>query len=94
MTEIDFQHWDIVVFLLGQSAIILGALVATYVRIRVTMAELKKDVKAVHDTAVGLGCNHSKLSGQVSGISRGLARLEGHVNAVRPIPPIKDESQF
>lgn len=95
-------HWDIVFFFVAQSLIIIGAIVAAYVRTQVAIERVRGENNQNHIEALtkidgieknteGLSRDHGNLAGQVRGISRGLARLEGHVNATRPITPIKDD---
>lgn len=61
---------DITFFLVGQSAIIVGAIVTAYVKLSV-------QVGVIGHKADDLGKDHEKLSGKVDSISRAVARLEG-----------------
>jgi len=64
---------DVVLFFLGQSLIIVGAILVSYIRIQVAIGRLQM-------VTTDLKKSHTRMSGQVGGISRGLARLEGQIN--------------
>ena len=87
----DEHTTNIVLFLIGQSVVIIGALIVAHVRTQVAIAKVTAEVKAVQGTTKELKNDHGNLSEQVGGISRSLARLEGHVNALSPITPIQDK---
>lgn len=77
--------WEIILFFVAQSVIIIGAIVAAHIRMRVELAKLAIQVKIVQEMATSLKGDHGLLSSRVGGISRSLARLEGFVNATREI---------
>ena len=65
---------DMAMFLIAQSVIIIGAIVATYVRTSVSIAVLQSNTE-------DLKKDHSGLSAKVDGISRAVGRLEGKVHS-------------
>jgi hypothetical protein len=67
---------DTVIFFLGQSLVILLALVAAYVGIKVQIAKLETTVAVLKD-------QHVALSKQIGGVSRSLATLHGKCAGVR-----------
>jgi len=73
---------DLVIFFLGQSVIILGAIVATYVKIKTSITTLDVEVKNVKCNTSGLRADHVKLSEKVDGVSRHVAKLDGRCLAV------------
>ena len=73
---------DLVIFFLGQSVVILGAIVATYVKIKTSITTLEVEVKNVKCNTHGLRSDHVKLSEKVDGVSRHVAKLDGRCLAV------------
>lgn len=71
------QNW--ILFLLGQSVIIIGAIVAGHIRVQVAMARISAELDGIRNSTQDLKRDHIHLTGQVGGISRGLARLEGRI---------------
>ncbi len=72
---------EMTVFFIAQSVIIVGAILTAYIRTQVAIARLQIIVGNVEMTTTSLKGDHRHLAGQVGGISRGLSRLEGYVNA-------------
>lgn len=66
-----------VIFLIAQSLIIVGAVVATYIRITIGLAVLRSNTES-------LEAGHARLSTKVDGISRAVGRLEGKASAHHP----------
>ena len=66
---------DIMIFLVAQSFIIVGAIGTAYVRLRVSIAELQIQMTYVEGLVDDLKGDHRKLSGKVDGISRHVERL-------------------
>ncbi len=71
---------NIVLFFLGQSVIIIGAILLAYVRTQVAIAHLQEGVAAVRANTVELKNDHSDLVQKVDGISIAVAKLQGHVS--------------
>lgn len=67
---------ELVVFFIAQSVVILGAIVAAYVKIQIALAQLQMDVKHIHNTTDQLKADHEKLGDKVDGISRHVERLD------------------
>ncbi len=68
---------EIAIFLVLQSLVILGALAMAYVKVKVSIAHLQRDVVHLGEIAEHRGENHKTLTEKVDGISRTVARLEG-----------------
>lgn len=68
---------EMVIFLIGQSIVIVGAIIAAYVRTRVSIAKLEVGLDNVQEHTKTLKSDHAELYRKVDGISRNLARLEG-----------------
>ena len=94
-------HWDIVIFFVSQSIIIIGAIVAAYVRTQVAITRLSAMQQAhmisneeahevLKEATKSLKSDHGNLGREVSAVGRSLARLEGHVNAIHPFKSIDD----
>lgn len=82
----DAHILEIGIFLIAQLIVIISAIVAVHVKTQVALAKLDIELKGVSSKADALKRDHLHLAGQVGGISRGLARLEGHVGAGRLEP--------
>jgi len=78
----DMPMPELVIFFLGQSVIILGAIVATYVKVRTSIAGLDVEVKNVRCNTVALRQDHKDLATKVDGVSRHVAKLDGRCMAV------------
>jgi hypothetical protein len=65
-----------VLYLIGQSVIIIGAILTAYIRTRVSIAELKRDTTHIQATATLLREDHKELSRKVDGISSHVTTLE------------------
>ena len=68
-------------FLIAQSVIIIGAIVTTYVRTAVAIAELKIRAQQIELNTDALKADHTKLAGKVDGVSRAVSRMEGRYQA-------------
>lgn len=68
------------IFFLGQSVIIIGAVVAAYVGTKVQLARLEVQVKALQD-------GHAGRERKIEGMSRHLSELTGEV---RSCPALKE----
>ncbi len=78
-----------VLYLIGQSFIIIGAMLVAYLKIRIAIAELKVYVGFVKEITTGLQNDHKGLTKKVDGISRHVERLEAmHMNC----PYVKGET--
>ena len=64
---------ELTIFFLGQSIIIVGAILTAYVAIRVQIAKLQ--VEVTH-----LKSDHGKLAKKLDGVSRHLAELTGRLS--------------
>lgn len=60
---------DVVLFLIGQSVIIVGAILLAYIRTVVKLAVVESNTELMR-------IDHGQLSIKVDGISRAVARLE------------------
>ena len=89
----DQPHWDIILFFIAQSIIIIGAIVAAYVRTQVAIAKLGIEVKNVYSMTQSLKNDHGGLADQVGHVALGLATLKGFVYATHPkgMTNIKEE---
>ena len=67
---------EIALFFIVQSAIIVGAMLTAYIKLRVGLTEVRKDIGFVRENTTGLSDDHAKLLEQVQGISRIVAALE------------------
>lgn len=66
-------------WLFGQSAVIIGAVVAAHVATKVQIAKLQANSENTLARLKDLHLDHRALSGKVDGLSRHVARLEGNV---------------
>ncbi len=96
---------EIVIFFVTQSIIIIGFIVGAYVRTQVAIERVRGENNSNHVAAMtridevkentrGLKSDHGSLAGQVGGIARGLARLEGHVYARAGVQSEEDEDEY
>ena len=67
---------EIAIFFIGQSIILLTAMVTAYVKIQVAIATLQTDVGHIHTVTDGLKVDHTTLRDKVDGISRHVERLD------------------
>lgn len=67
---------ELVAFFVGQSVVILGAIVTAYVKTQVALAELRVHMANVHETTQYLKEDHKGLLKKVDGISRHVERLD------------------
>jgi len=74
--------FELVVFLIGQSVVIIGAIVTTFVRTQTSIARLEVEVTNVQDNTHGLRQDHKDLAVKVDGVSRHVAKLDGRCLAV------------
>lgn len=77
---------NVILFLIGQSVVIVGSIVVAYVKTAVAIAELKIHTQATQIQTQGLSKDHGNLARQVNGISRSLARLEGAAHLTPVVP--------
>ena len=68
---------EIAIFFLGQSVILLGAILTAYIKTKIDIAEMRVHLLHVKHKADSLSQDHKTLSEQVQGISRNLAALTG-----------------
>ena len=80
----DFIPIEWIIFLLGQSLIIVGAVAVSYIRTQIAIAKLQMQGNGLVQSLTELKGDHRTLSGKVDGISRGLARIQGehHISEV------------
>lgn len=66
-----------VLFLIGQSIVIIGSVLLAYLRTQVLVAEVKAQLVALHAVVATLKADHGGLQETVAGISRHVAMIEG-----------------
>lgn len=71
---------SMILFLVGQSAVIVGAVATSYVKTRISLAKLEVRGENVEFRLMDLKKDHSLLSGKVDGVSRAVSRLQGGRN--------------
>ncbi len=68
---------ELVGYLIGQSVVIIGAMVYAYVKMQISIAHLQSDVGHLGDVGELRAEAQKDLTDKVDGISRSVARLEG-----------------
>ena len=67
---------EIALFFVGQSIVIVGAIIVAFVRTQVALAKLEIRCSHIESNTEELKGDHSALRDQVGGISRHVAALE------------------
>ncbi len=67
---------ELVIFLVAQSVVIVGAIVTVHVRTQVAIAALNVHVEHVQETTAELKEDQKDLTHKVDGISRHVAKIE------------------
>ncbi len=68
---------NMALFLVGQSAVIVGAVATSYVRTRIALAKLEVRGENVEYRIIDLKTEHALLSKKVDGVSRAVSRIQG-----------------
>lgn len=67
----------IVLLLVGQSAVIIGSVAASYIKTRVALAKLEVRGENLEARLMDLKADHENLASKVDGVSRAMSRLQG-----------------
>ena len=65
-----------VAYFIGQSVVIVGAILVSYINVKVSIAKVEAELKFVHRGMAEMKTEGSKVVDQVSGLSRVVAGLE------------------
>ena len=65
-----------VMFLVGQSGVIIAAVAVSYVRVQVAIAKIQVHAVDIESRLADLKIDHKSLARKVDGISRSVAKVE------------------
>lgn len=68
---------NLLLFLIGQAVLIVGAIIATHVSMRTQLARVEATLEQMVTSLDHLRQDHNRLKVKVDGISRNVALLEG-----------------
>jgi len=68
---------DIILFFIGQSIVIIGAMLIAYIKLRIALNTCEVGMEHINATTTRIDTNYTTLSEKVDGISRHVSEIEG-----------------